>query len=93
MKRLYVGNLDYDVTNEQLKTSFSEIGTVTYAEVVIDRYSGRSKGFGFVEFETEEQADSAIKKLNGTALNKRNIIVSKARPKEERKDFQQENRK
>lgn len=82
-KKLYVGNLSYDVTEDDLKKSFGEIGECIAANIVRDKYSGNSRGFGFVEMATEEEAQEAIRKLNGGELSGRKIIVQKARPRRE----------
>jgi RNA recognition motif-containing protein len=78
---LYVGNLAYTVTESDLRTAFEPFGTVDRASVITDRDSGRSKGFGFVEMPNNSEADAAIKALNDTALNGRNIKVNVARPR------------
>lgn len=83
-KKLFVGSLPYEVTNSQLEEMFSAVGKVENVNVITDRYSGRSKGFGFVEMETEEDAKKAIEELNGKELSGRNIVVAEARPREER---------
>ena len=83
-KRLYVGSLSYDTTDDGLRELFATAGTVVSAEVIMDRYSGRSKGFGFVEMETEEGAEKAVSELNGTNLDGREITVAEARPRRER---------
>lgn len=80
-KKLYVGNLDYNVTDDALKNFFAQMGTVVDAVVIKDRQSGRSRGFGFVEFETEEGAQKAIDELNGKELEGRELVVNEARPK------------
>ena len=82
--RLYVGNLPYSVTQSRLQEMFSPFGALGEVTVISDKFSGRSKGFGFVEFENAEEAKAAIEKLNGTDIDGRNIIVNEARPKEER---------
>lgn len=82
--KLYVGNLDYSVTGDQLTELFSQAGKVVSATVISDRYSGRSKGFGFVEMSSEEEAKKAIETLNGKDLQGRNLIVNEARPQEPR---------
>ena len=82
-KKLYVGNLSYEVTEEDLKKNFGEIGECIEANIVRDKYSGNSRGFGFVEMATEEEAQEAIRKLNGGELSGRKIIVQEARPKRE----------
>ncbi|KPJ70928.1 RNA-binding protein [Microgenomates bacterium DG_75] len=84
MNKLYVGNLDYKVTGDQLTELFSQAGKVVSAVVITDRYSGRSKGFGFVEMGTEDEAKKAIEALNGKDFEGRNLIVNEARPREER---------
>ena len=81
--KLYVGNLSYEVTEDDLKKSFGEIGECVTVNIVRDKYSGNSRGFGFVEMATEEEAQEAIKKLNGGELSGREIIVQKARPRRE----------
>jgi len=83
-KKLYVGGLSYDTTEDTLKSTFGEVGTVETAVVINDRESGRSKGFGFVEMSTEEEAKKAIDTLNGKELDGRTIIVNEARPQESR---------
>ncbi len=86
-KKLFVGGLPYTVTSSQLEEMFSKIGKVVSCDVIIDRYSGQSKGFGFVEMEDDKEADEAIKKLNDTELEGRKIAVNVARPREERPRF------
>ena len=83
-KRIYVGGLPYSTVEEDLENLFASAGTVTSATVVTDRYTGQSKGFGFVEMENDEQADAAIQSLNGTMLGGRTLTVNEARPREER---------
>lgn len=83
-KKLYVGGLSYDTTEEGLKEHFGQAGTVESAVVITDRISGRSKGFGFVEMSTEEEAQKAVETLNGTEFDGRTISVAEARPMEER---------
>jgi RNA recognition motif-containing protein len=83
-KKLYVGGLPYSTRDEDLKELFSKAGTVGSATVIIDRMSGRSKGFGFVEFESDEEAQHAIEMFDGTDLDGRSIKVNEARPMEER---------
>ncbi len=89
-KRLFVGGLPFAMTDQQLGDLFSQVGTVVSAQVVIDRFSGRSKGFGFVEMTTPEEAQTAIQKLNETDVDGRKIVVNIAKPREERpqRDFQ-----
>ena len=82
--RLYVGSLPYSTTDDQLKDQFSAAGTVVSAHVIIDKMSGRSKGFGFVEMATKEEALKAIEMFNGQDMAGRNIVVNEARPMEPR---------
>jgi len=86
-KKLYVGGLPYAVTNTQLEEMFAKIGKVISAVVIMDRNSGQSKGFGFVEMENDNEADDAIAKLNETEMDGRKIIVNVAKPREERPRF------
>lgn len=85
-KRLYVGNLPYGVSDTDLQNLFSAHGTVASAQVVVDRMSGRSKGFGFVEMDSAEEAQAAIDALNEQDFNGRKLTVNEARPREERGD-------
>ena len=78
--KLFVGNLDYTVTSDDLREAFSQAGTVADAVVISDKMSGRSRGFGFVEMGSEEEAKAAIEKLNGSDLKGRKINVNEARP-------------
>ena len=82
--KLYVGNLAYSVRDESLHQAFSQFGTVTSAKVMMDRDTGRSKGFGFVEMGSDAEAQAAINGMNGQALEGRAIVVNEARPREER---------
>jgi RNA recognition motif-containing protein len=82
--KLYVGNLAYSVRDEDLNTAFSQFGAVTSAKVMMDRDTGRSKGFGFVEMGSDAEAQSAIEGMNGQALSGRAIVVNEARPREPR---------
>ena len=77
---IYVGNLSYNVTDDSLKEMFSEFGEVESAKVIIDRFTNRSKGFGFVEMPSNSEADQAIKALNGKMIDGRNIKVNQANP-------------
>lgn len=79
-KKIYVGNLSYSVDSDQLSQVFSEFGTVDSANVITDRESGRSKGFGFVEMSTDDEAAAAISKLNGQDLGGRAMNISEAKP-------------
>ncbi|MFA5368995.1 MAG: RNA-binding protein [Candidatus Paceibacterota bacterium] len=83
-KKLYVGNLPYSTTDESLKDLFSQAGTVAAASIIIDKFSKRSKGFGFVEMATEEEAAKAKDMFNGTEMEGRKILVDEARPMKER---------
>lgn len=83
VKKLYIGGLPYRTTEDELRDTFSVAGNVTSAIIIVDRMSGRSKGFGFVEMATEEEAQAAIDKLNGSEMGGRTISVSEAREKKE----------
>lgn len=83
-KRLYVGNLSYDVDSSELEKIFSQHGQVTSAQVISDRDTGRSKGFGFVEMSNDDEAAAAIAALNGMEHGGRALTVNEARPREER---------
>ena len=85
-KKLYVGNLPYGTTDSDLQSLFGSHGTVQSAQVIMDRGKGRSKGFGFVEMDSGEQAQAAITALNGQEVNGRALTVNEARPREERGD-------
>ena len=85
--RLYVGNLSYRVTSEELQELFSQAGTVTSANVVEDRDSGQSRGFGFVEMASKEEGEAAISQFNGKEFGGRNLTVNEARPREDRGGF------
>ena len=82
--KLYVGNLAYSVRDEDLQQAFAQFGTVSSAKVMMDRDTGRSKGFGFVEMGSDAEAQSAITGMNGQALDGRALVVNEARPREER---------
>ena len=81
---IYVGNLPYSVTDADLRETFAPYGEVSSVQLISDRFSGESKGFGFVEMNNNSQADAAIKALNGSALKGRNITVNQAKPKSDR---------
>lgn len=83
-KKLYVGSLSYDTTEDALKDLFSQAGTVESASIIVDKISGRSKGFGFVEMSTEEEAQRVVAELNGKELDGRTIVVNEARPMKQR---------
>ncbi len=89
MYKLFVGGLPFATTDEELSELFSAHGTVSYAKVITDRETGRSKGFGFVEFENDDEGKAAEKAMNGTEIGGRSITVNEARPREERprRDF------
>jgi len=82
-KNLYVGNVSFKVTDEDLRVNFAEAGEVVSAAIIKDKFTGQSKGFGFVEMKTEEGAMEAIKKFNGGILDGKAITVNEARPKKE----------
>src|SRR4030095_16195835 len=82
--KLYVGNLSFDTSSEQLQTIFAEAGTVQSASIVEDRETGRSRGFGFVEMSTKEEAQAAITTLDGKECDGRNLKVNEAKPRENR---------
>ncbi len=83
-KKLYVGNLNYDTTLDAIKAAFSEFGEIVDAVIITDRNTGRSKGFGFVEFADEESAKKAQEAMNGKELDERSLVVNVARPARER---------
>src|SRR5262245_25745416 len=83
-KKLYVGNLDYGVTDSALEQMFAAHGTVESAQVVMDRDTGRSRGFGFVEMKTDQEAQAAIAALNGAQSGGRSLTVNEAKPREDR---------
>jgi RNA recognition motif-containing protein len=82
-KRLYVGNLPYTATDDSLRQLFEAHGTVTSVQIIMDRDTGRSKGFGFVEMANDQEAQAAIEALNGQQLENRPLTVNEARPKTE----------
>ena len=81
---IYVGNLSYDTTEEQLEAKFAEFGAVSSCSVIKDGYSGRSKGFGFVEMDAQAEAEEAIKVLNGESIDGRELKVNQAKPRNDR---------
>ena len=85
-KKLYVGNLPFSVNDDKLKEIFAEFGDIEEATVIQDRQSGRSKGFGFVTFASDENADAALSAVNGKEVEGRQLKVSEAKPMEERSD-------
>jgi len=80
---IYVGNLDFKVSESDLEEVFSAFGTVSSCKIITDKFSGRSKGFGFITMDDQDEANKAIEELNGTALKDREIIVNEAKPKKE----------
>ena len=83
-KRLYVGGLPYSTTTESFKSAFAQAGSVESANIIIDRATGRSKGFGFIEMSNDEEAQAAIEMWNGKEFEGRTLTVNEARPLEER---------
>jgi len=81
---MYIGNLAHDVTEDDLRNAFSEFGEVSSVKIIMDKFSGRSKGFGFVEMPSNSEADQAIKALNGKVLNGRSIKVNQAEARRKR---------
>lgn len=79
-KKLYVGGLPYSTTNDELKSAFAQAGTVETATIIMDKMTGRSKGFGFVEMASDSEAEAAINMWNGKDFGGRNLTVSEARP-------------
>jgi RNA recognition motif-containing protein len=80
---IYVGNLDFKVDEDDLKDIFEEYGTVSTSKIITDKYSGRSKGFGFVTMEGQDEAKKAIDELNGATLENREMVVNEARPRKQ----------
>jgi RNA recognition motif-containing protein len=78
---IYVGNLDYKANESDLESLFSEYGTVSSVKIIMDKYDGRSKGFGFVEMENSDEAKKAISGLNGSSLKSRDLTVNEAKPR------------
>ncbi len=93
-KKLYVGGLPYETTEDELKEAFAKAGTVESAVIITDKMTGRSKGFGFVEMSSEEEAQAAIEMWNGKEFGGRNLTVNEARPMKERPqgNFNQDNK-
>ena len=83
-QKLYVGNLSYSTTEDQIRDLFAQVGEVASVSLITDRETGRAKGFGFIEMSTSEQAQEAIKRFNGYTLDERTLTVNEARPREER---------
>ena len=78
---IYVGNLDFKVSDSELEETFAAFGTVSSCKIIIDKYSNRSKGFGFVTMDNDDEASNAINELNGTSLKSRDIVVNEAKPR------------
>jgi len=87
MKKLFVGSLPFSTREDELKDLFSQAGTVESAIIIIDKMTGRSKGFGFVEMSSEEEAQKAVSMFDGSDLGGRNIVVNEAKPQEDRPRF------
>ena len=83
-KKLYVGNLPYTATEDQLREVFEQAGEIESVQIVTDKFTNKSRGFGFIEMATQEGAEEAIKRFNGYALGDRNLVVNEARPREDR---------
>lgn len=81
---IYVGNLPYTMTDDELRAAFAEFGEIASAKIIMDRYSGRSKGFGFVEMDNDSEAEEAIKSLDNSEVQGRNLRVNQAKPKTDR---------
>jgi RNA recognition motif-containing protein len=81
--RLYIGNLSYNTTENQLQDIFSAFGPVTEVDLIMDKFSGRPRGFGFITMESKEAADAAVQAMNGKNLDGRDLTVNEARPREE----------
>jgi len=85
-RKLYVGNLSFSVTEQTLRSTFSQHGTVEAINLITDRDTGQSRGFGFIEMRTDAEANAAIRQLNGTALDGMSIKVNEAKPQERKSD-------
>ncbi|OGE22768.1 hypothetical protein A2688_02175 [Candidatus Daviesbacteria bacterium RIFCSPHIGHO2_01_FULL_38_8] len=83
-KKLFVGGISWNTTDDQLRDFFSQVGNVVSATIIKDKFTSRSRGFGFVEMSSDEEADQAVQQLNGQALDGRNIVVNEAKPQEPR---------
>ena len=93
MKNIYVSNLSFRINDEDLKQAFADYGEVISAKVITDKYSSKSRGFGFVEMKNDEEADKAIEELNNAEFDGKVMSVSIARPKTERKPFNRDNQR
>jgi RNA recognition motif-containing protein len=78
---IFIGNLDFKINEAELEELFGNYGTVSSAKIITDKFSGRSKGFGFITMDNDQEAQNAIKELNGSSLKNRNIVVNEAKPK------------
>lgn len=83
--KLYIGNIPYATSEEELKELFSEFSSIISCKIIMDFDSGRSKGFGFIEFESDDEANQAIEKFNGYDLNGKKLVVNEARPQEKKR--------
>ncbi len=92
MTNIYVGNLSYQLTEDELREAFASFGEVSSVKIISDRFTGQSKGFGFVEMPEKAEAEAAISQLDGTALKGRNMKVNEARPREDRPRRPQQDR-
>jgi RNA recognition motif-containing protein len=90
---LYIGNLDYAINEDQINKMFSEFGEVTSVNIITDKYTGRNKGFGFVEMTNDDEAKAAISALNGKVINSREITVNVARPKSDNDNYSNNRRR
>jgi len=81
---IYVGNLDFKVNEDDLQKVFEEYGTVSSAKIIVDKFTGRSKGYGFIEMDDDSEAGKAIKDLDGSVMENREIVVNEAKPRRER---------
>ena len=81
---IYVGNMPFDVTEEELKEAFAQFGEITEVRLIMDKFSGKSKGFGFIEMPSKEEAEKAIEEMNGKDFKERALTVSEAKPKTDR---------
>lgn len=90
-KRIFVGNLPFTTTEDELNNLFKEIGQIESIAIITNRYSGRSRGFGFVEMTDDAEADKAIEQLNGLVIEEREIVVNEAKPREERRESRDRN--
>lgn len=85
--KLYVGNISYELTETELSELFTPYGTVESVKIILDRDTGQSRGFGFVEMSTREQGEAAMRELNGKEVRNRNLVVNEARPRHQKRGF------